>query len=60
MEPQSCDELSTDTRCFGLFFFEAYGVQGSLDYQFFGNQTMQIDGNSEGFRLKSVLFGLVI
>ena len=37
-----------------------YINQGSLDYQFGGNQTMQIDGNSEGFPLKSALFGLVI
>ena len=34
--------------------------QGSLNYPFWGNQTMQMHGNFEGFPLNSALFGLVI
>ena len=34
--------------------------QGSLNYPFGRNQTMQMYGNFEGFPLDSALFGLVI
>ena len=35
-------------------------LQGSLNYLFGGDQTMQIYGDFEGFSLNSALFGLVI
>ena len=33
---------------------------GSLNYPFWGNQTIQVYGNFEGFPLNSALFGLVL
>ena len=35
-------------------------VQGSLNYQFWGDETMQIYGKFEGFPFYNALFGLVI
>ena len=47
--------------CLSWSVIEISLLQGSLDYQFLGrNQTMQMNGNSEWFALKSALFGLVI
>ena len=40
--------------------FEAFLGEGSLNYPFGGNQTMQMYGNFEGFPLNSSLFGLVV
>ena len=38
----------------------AWIIQGSLNYQFAGNQTMQMYGNFRVFPYDNALFGLVI
>ena len=43
-----------------FFTFRTGKGQGSLNYPFGGNQTMQMYGHFEGFPLNSALFGLVI
>ena len=48
-------------RAFRSYVTKPAGVQqGSLNYLFEGNQTMQMYGNFEGFPLTTALFGLVV
>ena len=58
-ESESSKSLSGG-GCFVSSLVDDLMTQGSLNYPFGRNQTMQMYGHFEGFPLNSALFGLVI
>ena len=53
-----CLSLPLFSTCQRCFFCQMF--QGSLNYLFGGDQTMQMYGKFEGFPINSALFGVVI